>query len=71
MNCVVVYILLRFIHGPFAAVLGLIVFGFGPLDLDWSRLPSLHHLPVTAGLLLTWATFVAFIRRGRDPDCRV
>lgn len=62
-NCLVVYILLRCIRGPFAAVLGLIVFGFGPLDLDWSRLPSLHHLPVTAGLLLTWATFVAFSAR--------
>ena len=62
-NCLVVYMFLRFVRGPFAAVLGLIVYGFGPLDLDWSRLPSLHHLPVTAGLLSTWATFAAFSAR--------
>jgi hypothetical protein len=62
-NCLVVYMFLRFVRGPFAAVLGLIVYGFGPLDREWSRLSILHHLPVAVGLLLTWATFVAFSAR--------
>jgi hypothetical protein len=62
-NLWVVYFLVRFLRGPFAATLALIVYGFGPLDLEWSRLPTLHHLPVGIGLLLTWATFAAFSRR--------
>lgn len=68
LNCLVVYLLMRFIRGPFAAVLGLVVYGFGPLDLEWSRLPTLHHLPVAVGLLLTWATFIAFSKRSW-PSC--
>jgi hypothetical protein len=62
-NCLVVYRLLRYLRGGFAGVLGLIVYGFGPLDLEWSRLPTLHHLPVALGLFLTWATFSAFTAR--------
>lgn len=63
LNCVVVYLFVRYLSGPFAAVLALIVYSFGPLDLEWSRLPTLHHLPVAVGLLLTWATFKAFAGR--------
>jgi hypothetical protein len=58
-----VYFLVRFLRGPFAATLALIVYGFGPLDLEWAHLPTLHHVPVVVGLLLTWAAFAAFNRK--------
>lgn len=62
-NLWIVYFLVRFLRGPFAATLALIVYGFGPLDFDWAHLPTLHQLPVGVGLLLTWAAFAAFNRK--------
>ena len=61
--CWAVYFLMRFLGGPYAAMLGVIIYGFGPLDIHWSRLPSLHHLPVYVGILLMWASFTAFSKR--------
>jgi hypothetical protein len=61
--CWSVYFLVRYLRGPFAAMLALVVYGFGPLDLQWSRLPTLHHLPVLVGIVLAWASFAAFNRR--------
>lgn len=64
LNCWLVFFLVRYLRGPFAAVLALVLYGFGPLDFEWSRLPTLHALPVTVGLILTWVSFWAF----RNPS---
>jgi hypothetical protein len=64
LNCWLVFFLVRYLRGPFAAILALVLYGFGPLDFEWSRLPTLHALPVTLGLILTWVSFWAF----RDPS---
>lgn len=71
LNCWAVYFMVRYVSGAFAAILALLVYGLGPLDLEWSRLPTLHHLPVAIGLLLTWATFMAFGRRTWGAFCAV
>lgn len=61
--CWAVYFFMRYLRGPFAAMFALVIYGFGPLDLQWSRLPTLHHLPVGVGILLAWASFAAFSKR--------
>lgn len=63
LGCWAVYFLMRYLSGQFAAIFALVVYGFGPLDLHWSRLPTFHHLPVFVGILLAWASFAAFSRR--------
>jgi hypothetical protein len=62
-SCWAVYFFMRFLAGPFAATLALIIYGFGPLDLYWSRLPPHHHLPVCAGIIFAWASFAALSKR--------
>jgi hypothetical protein len=58
-GCIVMYFFMRNLRGVFAAMLGLILYVLGPLDLEWSRLPVMHHIPVVLALLLAWATFNA------------
>lgn len=57
LGCLVVYFLMRGVRGPFAAITTLVLYSFGPLDIDWARLPFMHHLPVVLSLLIAWATF--------------
>lgn len=59
-NCWLVYFMLRYLAGPFAAMMGLIVFGFGPLEIEWARGATMHHLPLLLGLLLLWWSCKAF-----------
>jgi hypothetical protein len=68
-GCWAVYFSMRYLRGPYAAVFALVLYGFGPLDLHWSRLPTLHHLPVLVGILLAWASFAAFTKRGWGAFC--
>ncbi len=63
LGCVVMYFFMRNLRGVFAAMLGLILYVFGPLDLEWSRLPVMHHIPVVLALLLAWATCNALSTR--------
>ncbi len=63
LGCLVFYFFLRNLRGPFAAITGLVVYAFGPLDIDWARLPFMHHLPVILSLLIAWATFHALNAR--------
>lgn len=56
LGCVVMYFFVRNLRGPYAALLALILYVFGPLDIDWSRQPVMHHIPVILALLLAWAT---------------
>lgn len=62
-GCVVMYFFMRNLRGAYAAFLALILYVLGPLDLDWSRLPVMHHVPVILALLLAWATFNALSTR--------
>lgn len=62
-GCLVVYFLMRDLRGLFAATTALILYAFGPLDIDWARLPFMHHLPVVLSLLIAWATFHALNTR--------
>lgn len=62
-NCWLVYFLMRSLAGPFAALMGLIVFAFGPLEIDWARGPTLHNLPIFIGLLMLWWSQKAFTER--------
>ena len=57
------FFFVRSIRGPFAGVLALVLYSFGPLDLGWSRLPVMHHIPVLLGILMAWATFKALSSR--------
>lgn len=59
LGCVVFYFFMRNIRGPFAATTALILYAFGPLDIDWARLPVMHHVPVILSVLIAWATFHA------------
>jgi hypothetical protein len=59
-NCWIVFFMLRYLAGPFAAIMGLIVFGFGPLEIEWARGATMHHLPLLLGLLLLWWSCKAF-----------
>jgi hypothetical protein len=59
LGCIVMYFFMRNLRGVFAAMLGLVLYVLGPLDLEWSRLPVMHHIPVVLALLLAWATFNA------------
>ncbi|MFO0416486.1 MAG: hypothetical protein ACK5Y6_04285 [Pseudomonadota bacterium] len=63
LTCWAVFFAVRRFSGVFAAFLALIVYAFGPIDIDWARLPTMHHLPVLIGILLTWSSFVAFSSR--------
>ena len=63
LNCWIVYFLLRSLAGPFAALAGLIMFGFGPVEIEWARGATLHHLPIFIGLLLVWWSCKAFHER--------
>lgn len=63
LGCVVMYFFMRNLRGAYAACLALILYVFGPLDLEWSRLPVMHHVPVVLSLLLAWATFNALSTR--------
>lgn len=63
LNCWITYFLLRSLAGPFAALAGLIMFGFGPVEIEWARGATLHHLPIFIGLLLVWWTCKAFYER--------
>jgi len=56
LGCAVMYFFVRNLRGPYAAFLALVLYVFGPLDIDWSRLPVMHHIPVILSLLLAWAT---------------
>jgi hypothetical protein len=56
LGCAVMYFFVRNLRGPYAAFLALVLYVFGPLDIDWSRLPVMHHIPVIVALLLAWAT---------------
>jgi len=59
LGCVVMYFFMRNLRGPFAAIVALVLYAFGPLDIDWARLPVMHHVPVILSLLIAWATFHA------------
>ena len=69
LGCWAVYFSMRYLGGAYAGIFALVLYGFGPLDLHWSRLPTLHHLPVLVGILLVWASFAAFTRRGWGAFC--
>lgn len=61
--CLAIFFFVRNLRGSFAAVLALSLYVFGPLDLDWSRLPVLHHVPVLLGILMAWAALNALSTR--------
>ncbi len=63
LGCVVLFFFVRNLRGPFAAITALILYAFGPLDIDWARLPVMHHVPVILSLLIAWATFHALSSR--------
>lgn len=61
--CLAMLFFVRNLRGPFAAVLALTLYVFGPLDLDWSRLPVMHHVPVLLGILMAWVSLNALSTR--------
>lgn len=61
--CLAIFFFVRNLRGSFAAVLALSLYVFGPLDLDWSRLPVMHHLPVLLGILMAWTALNALSTR--------
>ncbi len=63
LGCVVIYFFVRNLRGAFAGILALVLYVLGPLDLEWSRLPVMHHIPVVLSLLLAWATLNALSAR--------
>jgi hypothetical protein len=62
-GCLVIYFFMRNLRGSYAAFIALILYVLGPLDIDWARLPVMHHVPVILALLLAWATFNALSTR--------
>lgn len=62
-NLTVVYFTTRSLFGVFTAFLSLVAIGFGPLEFDWARQPTLHHLPVLIGLLMLWFSVTALTQR--------
>ncbi len=63
LGCLVLFFFVRNLRGPFAAIIALILYAFGPFDIDWARLPVMHHVPVILALLIAWATFHALSAR--------
>ena len=63
LNCWLTYFFMRSLAGPFAGLMGLIVLAFGPLEIEWARGATLHHLPITIGLLMLWWSCKAFNER--------
>jgi hypothetical protein len=63
LGCVVFFFFIRSVRGPFAAVMGLLLYSLGPLDIDWARLPVMHHVPVILAILIIWATLSALNAR--------
>ncbi len=61
--CLAMFFFVRNLRGPFAAVLALSLYVFGPLDIDWSRLPVLHHVPVLLGIVMAWVSLNALSTR--------
>ena len=62
-NCWIVYFFTRLLAGPLAAFFALILFAFGPLELGWSRQPTLHNFPILIAMLVAWLTMLAVLKK--------
>jgi hypothetical protein len=69
LGCIVIYFFMRNLRGAYAALIALILYVLGPLDMEWARLPVMHHVPVILAMLLAWATFNALSTRSWASFC--